>query len=87
MLKWTVNPRVAGIYVNKGGVFLPSVKLGDTVKKGEEVGVVYSPRTFEVLERLIAPQDGYVFSVRENPVVNVGTRVIAVPEILRVIEN
>ena len=87
MLKWTVNPREAGIYVNKGGVFLPSVKLGDTVKKGEEVGIVYSPRTFEVLERLTAPQDGYVFSVRENPVVNVGTRVIAVPEIIRVIEN
>jgi predicted deacylase len=75
VLRWTVDPREAGVFANRGGVFLPSV------------GVVYSPRTFEVLERLVAPQDGYVFSVRENPVVNAGTRVMATPAILEVLRN
>jgi len=87
MLKWTVDPREAGIFANKGGVFLPSVGLGDVVEEGQEVGVIYSPRSFEVLERLVAPQDGYVFSVRENPVVNVGARVMAAPAILEVLKN
>ena len=87
LLKWTTDPREAGVFAGKGGVFLPHVSLGDTVKKGDEVGVIYSPRTFRVLERFVAPQDGYVFSVRENPVVNAGDRVIAVPEIIEVLEN
>ncbi len=87
MLKWTADPKEAGVFANKGGVFLPSVSVGDTVEKGEEVGVIYSPRTFRVLERLVAPKDGYVFSVRENPVVNVGARVMAIPEIVKILEN
>ncbi|RLI10791.1 hypothetical protein DRO42_00075 [Candidatus Bathyarchaeota archaeon] len=87
VLKWTADPKAAGVFANKGGVFLPSVRLGDIVREGEEVGVIYSPRTFQVVERLVAPQDGYVFSVRENPVVNAGDRVLAVPEIMRVLEN
>ena len=87
LLKWTADPREAGVFAGKGGVFLPGVSLGDTVKKGDEVGVIYSPRTFRVLERLVAPQDGYVFSIRENPVVNAGDWVIAVPEIIEVLEN
>jgi hypothetical protein len=87
VLKWTGDPREAGVFTNRGGVFIPSVGLGDVVEEGQEVGVVYSPRTFEVLERLVAPQDGYVFSVRENPVVNAGTRVMAVPAVLEVLRN
>ncbi len=87
VLKWTGDPREAGVFANRGGVFIPSVGLGDVVEEGQRVGVVYSPRTFEVLERLVAPQDGYVFSVRENPVVNAGTRVMAVPAVLEVLRN
>jgi len=87
VLKWTVDPHEAGVFTSVGGVFVPSVELGDVVSEGQEIGIVYSPRTFEVLERLEAPQGGYVFSARENPVVNAGTRVMAVPEILEVLTN
>ncbi len=86
-LKWTVDPKESGVFAGKGGVFLPSVGLGEIVSKGDEVGVIYSPRNFKVVERLVAPQDGYVFSVRENPVVNAGERVLAIPEIIEVLEN
>ncbi|MDH5791221.1 MAG: hypothetical protein OEZ44_03485, partial [Candidatus Bathyarchaeota archaeon] len=85
-LKWTADPKESGVFVKKGGVFLSSASVGDVVEKGEEVGVVYSPRNFSVLERLVSPQDGYVFSVLENPVVNAGTRVMAIPEIIKNIE-
>jgi hypothetical protein len=87
MLKWTADPKESGVFTNKGGVFLPSAFVGDIVKKGEEVGVVYSPRNFSVLERLVSPQDGYVFNVLENPVVNAGTRVMAIPEIIKNTEH
>ncbi|MCW3991895.1 MAG: succinylglutamate desuccinylase/aspartoacylase family protein [Candidatus Bathyarchaeota archaeon] len=87
VLKWTADPREAGVYADKGGVFLPAVGLGETVRKGDEVGVIYSPRNFKVVERLVAPQDGYVFSVRENPVANAGTRIMVIPEILEILAN
>lgn len=87
VLKWTKDPKEAGVFANKGGVFLSSVKIGDIIKKEQEVGIIYSPRTFEVLERLTAPQKGYVFNVRENPIVNVGARLITVPEIIEVVKN
>ena len=86
-LRWTADPKESGVHANRGGVFLPSVSLGDLVVEGQEVGVVYSPRTFQVLERLRAPQDGQVFSVRENPVINAGTRVMAIPRVLEVLRN
>jgi predicted deacylase len=86
-LRWTADPLESGVHTNKGGVFLPSVGLGDLVVKGQEVGLVYSPRTFQVLERLCSPQDGQVFSVRENPVVNTGTKVMTIPRVLEVLNN
>ena len=86
MLRWTADPKESGVFANKGGVFFPSASIGDIVEKGDEVGVVYSPRNFSVLERLVSPQDGYVFSVLENPVVNAGTRVMAIPEIIKNID-
>ena len=86
-LKWTANPRDYSASTSKGGVFVPLVKLGDIVEKGQEIGFIYSPRTFETLETLYAPQDGYVFTIRENPVAHIGDRLIGVPEIIEWIEN
>ena len=86
-LRWTADPKESGVHANRGGVFLPSVGLGELVVEGQEGGLVYSPRTFQVLERLRAPQDGQVFSVRENPVINAGTRVMAIPRVLEVLRN
>lgn len=86
-LKWTANLKEYAVRASKGGVFIPTVQLGDTVRKGEEVGFIYSPRDFQTLETLKAPQDGYVFYIRENPVVHQGDRLISVPEVLEEIEN
>ena len=87
VLRWTADPKQAGVFASRGGIFISSVGLGDIVEKSEEVGIIYSPRTFEVLERLVAPQKGHIFSVRENPVVNAGDWVVTVPEIIKVLKN
>jgi predicted deacylase len=86
-LKWLADPKKYSSIAQKGGIFVSKVKLGDIVKKEDEIGFIYSPRTFEILETLYAPQEGYVFSIRENPVVHQGDRLISVPTILEWIEN
>ena len=68
-------------------MFIPEAKLGDVVKKGERIGFIYSPRTFEVLDELKAPQDGYIFTIREDPIAHMGDALIAVPRLLERIRN
>jgi predicted deacylase len=70
-----------------GGVFLPQVSVGDLVKKGDPLGLLYSPRSFETLATLRSPTDGFVFSIRENPVAHAGDVLVAIPEILEWLEN
>ncbi|MCW4049580.1 MAG: succinylglutamate desuccinylase/aspartoacylase family protein [Candidatus Bathyarchaeota archaeon] len=86
-LKWRGDPKISVSYTQKGGVFVPTVKLGDIVKKGDPVGFIYSPRTFETIETLYSKQDGYVFTIRENPVAHQGDGLVSVPEILGWLEN
>jgi len=87
ILKWVADPKVSAVRNNKGGVFIPSVKVGDIVKKGDKVGIIYSPRTLQEIETLTAHRDGYVFSIPENPVKSAGESVVSIVEILEVIEN
>lgn len=87
LLKWTADQKIYMASAQKGGIFTPSVNLGDIVKKGDKIGIIYSPRSFETLETVKAPQDGYVFTIRENPVVHLGDGLIGVPEVLEELEN
>ena len=87
LLKWVADERVPAVRNNKGGVFIPLVKMGDIVKKGDKVGIIYSPRTLQEIETLTAHKNGYVFSIAENPVKNAGDSVMEIEEILEVFEN
>ncbi len=87
ILKWVVDEKVSAVTNSKGGVFIPSVEMGDIVKKGDKVGIIYSPRTLQEIETLTAHKDGYVFSIAEDPVKNAGDSVIQIEEILEVLEN
>ncbi len=63
--RWRVNPRM-------GGYLVPGIAPQDLmreVKKGEVLGRVISPYTFELLEELTSPGDGVVFfTCRDYPV-------------------
>ena len=63
--RWRVNPSV-------GGYLLPAIPPSDLmrkVSKGELLGRVVSPYTFEVLEELTAPGEGIVtYTARDYPV-------------------
>ena len=55
------------------GIFLPSVKHCTNVKKGDEIGKIVDPLASSVLDTLISPCDGFVFTIREYPVVDEGS--------------
>ena len=63
--RWRVNPTVAGILVPK----IPANSLMREVKKGDLLGQVVSPYSFQVLEELKSPGNGILFmSARMYPV-------------------
>jgi uncharacterized protein len=62
---WDIRPTVGGMLVPAIGV----ERLLDEVSAGELLGRVVSPLTFEVIEELYAPCNGYLYSVaRQYPV-------------------
>ncbi|MDO4325992.1 MAG: M14 family metallopeptidase [bacterium] len=55
------------------GIFLKKKEHGCMVRKEEEVGAILNPFTGEVLEKVCAPHDGLLFTIREYPVVDEGS--------------
>lgn len=55
------------------GLFLKKSSHGVNVAKGEEIGAVLNPYTGEVLEKITAPSEGLLFTIREYPVVDEGS--------------
>ena len=55
------------------GVFLSQAKHGDSLRKGDPVGLIIDPLEGTIRERLKAPADGILFTIREYPVVNEGS--------------
>jgi predicted deacylase len=86
-LEWKAEQKTYVTYADKAGIFVPEVELGEIVEEGQKIGYIYSPRTFEALEEVYAPQDGYVFTIRENPVVHQGDNLVSVPKVITWIEN
>lgn len=64
---------VAFINADKAGIFIPSVPHNGMVKQGEELAVIADPLSGEVLQTLMAPADGLLFTLREYPVVYPGS--------------
>lgn len=55
------------------GIFVPRVKHWETLKKGDLVGCIIDPLQGEVLDEILSPMDGYLFTIREYPVVDAGS--------------
>ena len=64
---------VSFINAGKSGVFVPCVGHWKNVKKDCHIGDILNPLTGEINERIFAPTDGIVFTLREYPIVNEGS--------------
>jgi predicted deacylase len=64
------------VRANHGGIWQPEIKPGDEVREGQALGYIYSVRSFEVIERFVAPYHGFILGITDVPVVNVGDPIV-----------
>jgi hypothetical protein len=57
---------------NVTGIFIPSVDGLGHIRKNNCIGEIIEPVTGKVLQRVISPNGGFVFTLREHPVVYKG---------------
>ena len=70
------NPNdVAFLNAPVSGIFIKNLMCGSKVKKGDEIGKIVDPLTGTVLSPVLAPVDGWLFTIREYPVVDQGSLV------------
>lgn len=64
---------VSFLNASVSGIFVPEAKHSEYLKKGEPVGSIVNPLTGTVLDRLLSPVDGLLFTIREYPIVDEGS--------------
>ena len=68
------NPEdVSYINAPQAGVFVPHVRHWEHLKKGEEIGWIIDPLCGKILEKILSPVDGILFTIREYPIVDNGS--------------
>ena len=63
------------IYLNAptSGVFVPCVHHWEHLREGDEIGHIIDPLRGIILEKIISPVNGILFTIREYPIVNTGS--------------
>lgn len=74
----STNREVTFINANSSGIFIPLVEHWNGIKKGDHMGDIVDPLTGEIEEKVIAPCDGMIFTLREYPVVYSGSLIARV---------
>lgn len=69
----SLNKSVGFVNSDAAGIFIPEKNFGDTVKKGEKIGVVADPLSGKIITEINAVCDGMIFTLREYPVVYGGS--------------
>ncbi len=57
------------------GVFVPRVRHWEHLQKGDEIGWIIDPLHGQILEKILSPVDGVLFTIREYPIVDNGSLV------------
>ena len=63
------------IFLNapSSGIFIQTAHHGAILEKGEKVGIIVNPLTGDVLSRMVSPERGWLFTIREYPVTDQGS--------------
>lgn len=64
---------VAYLNAATGGLFVPAVRHGAQLRKGEMIGEILDPLSGSVRDEVRAPMDGMLFTIREYPIVDEGS--------------
>lgn len=70
------NPEdVSYLNASVGGLFIPKVNHLEKIKRGELIGQIIDPLRGKVLDDILSPVDGTLFTIREYPIVDEGSLV------------
>lgn len=69
----STDKNVFFLNAKEAGLFLPTIKHDFHVRKGQKIGEVVNPLTGQILEEVLSPCQGLVFTLREYPLVNEGS--------------
>lgn len=69
----SVADEVSFLNAESSGVFLTETKNNTIVDEGEDIGQIVSPLTGEVLQRVVSPIHGLLFTLRAYPIVYQGS--------------
>ena len=64
---------VSFLNASTSGIFVPSVKHWERLKKGELIGRIIDPLKGKVLDEITSPVNGILFTIREYPIVDAGS--------------
>jgi predicted deacylase len=69
-------------YLNAGtsGLFIPLVPSPGPIRKGAPVGKIVSAYRGDVLSQMSSPVDGFLFTIREHPIVYEGSLIARIME-------
>ena len=65
--------KVEFLNAKTSGVFISPLKCGIYVKKNQEIGLIVEPLTGNILDRVVSPIDGFLFTIRAYPIVYEGS--------------
>ena len=71
-----IRNHLTRLTANHGGVFVATTRPGQEVWETQELGYIYTPGNFEIVETVRAPNDAVVIYHAENPVVNTGDTLV-----------
>lgn len=66
---------VSYLNASVGGLFIPKVQHWEKLEKGDLIGYIINPLSGEILDSVLAPIDGILFTIREYPIVDEGSLV------------
>ncbi|MGN1155143.1 MAG: M14 family metallopeptidase [Agathobacter sp.] len=64
---------VSYLNASVGGLFIPLVHHWEKLKKGDIIGKIINPLSGKILDEVISPVDGILFTIREYPIVDEGS--------------
>lgn len=64
---------VCFLNASASGIFLKNTEHGALLKKGDLIGTIVNPMSGTVIDEIKSPVDGWLFTIREYPVVNEGS--------------
>lgn len=64
---------VCFLNASTGGLFVPSVKHWQKLKKGDLIGQIIDPLSGKILDDIYSPVNGILFTIRDYPIVDEGS--------------